>query len=110
MATTSPDEIYKRGYHPSEVNETPINCLTLSSLMRKYSLDHIDILQMDCEGMDGKIIKHFLHDGIHPAAIHFEHANLHSDERVELRNLMSSHGYDVIEYEYDCLAFQRSLY
>jgi len=110
IATTDPGEIYKRGYNESEVSVTSIPCLTLKSLMQKHSLNHIDLLQMDCEGIDGQIITQFLQDDIHPAAIHFEHTNLHSTERIELRNLLDSHGYDVIEYDYDCLSFQRALY
>jgi hypothetical protein len=78
--------------------------------MGKHELSDIHLLQLDCEGMDALIITHMLQQQILPSAIHFEIANLNTSQLSGIRKTLEANQYQFIEYEFDCLALQESLF
>lgn len=52
-----------------------------------------DLLQIDIEGMDWKILRLFLDAGIRPPIINFEHLHLDQSQRDESRSRIKQEGY-----------------
>lgn len=78
----------------------------LETLLKSADIARVDILQVDCEGMDDKIIRAALDAGIEPAAIHFETANLSAQQHRDLIEVLHQRGYGLIPYPHDCLALK----
>jgi hypothetical protein len=66
--------------------------------MRKYRLETVDVLQIDTEGYDFKILSQFLDAGIEPAVINFESFHLSKDERNGSRRMLTERGYGFLDY------------
>lgn len=69
-----------------------VNGLTMSSLIEKYQLNKIDLLQIDTEGYDYIILKTFPFDKFKPKVIRYEYVCL-KDKVQESINFIQSNGY-----------------
>jgi len=82
-------------------NNTPNNCissskvkaLTIDELIETYSIEHIDLLQIDVEGFDLEIIKMIPFNKIKPRLIKFEYVNLSEIQKNEALLLLNNEGY-----------------
>ena len=90
------------------VTEQPVTCLTLNSLLKKHNPEKIDVLQIDTEGYDFKILRQFDFARYQPAIINMEYVNLSSSEKEECQALLHKNGYVFYEYELDLFAIKRS--
>lgn len=54
----------------------PVQCITLSELVKTYNINHIDFLKIDTEGMDYEIVKQCIDIGYLPKIILLEHIAL----------------------------------
>ena len=79
-----------------------VDIVTLKSLIKKYKFDEIDLLQIDTEGYDFKIINSL--EGIKPKLINFESFRLSSEEWNSFKNFCDSNGYGFIQGTQDTLA------
>jgi FkbM family methyltransferase len=73
----------------------PVNCITFKDLKDKYSINKIDLLQIDCEGYDYDIFKQVWSEGFRPTIVKIEVVNMPKEDLDELTNTLSSTGYDV---------------
>ena len=73
----------------------PVNCITFKDLKDKYSINKIDLLQIDCEGYDYDIFKQVWSEGFRPTIVKIEVVNMPKEDLDELTNTLSSDGYDV---------------
>jgi len=73
----------------------PVNCITFKDLKDKYSINKIDLLQIDCEGYDYDIFKQVWGEGFRPTIVKIEVVNMPKEDLDELTNTLSSTGYDV---------------
>jgi FkbM family methyltransferase len=71
----------------------PVNCITFKDLKDKYSINKIDLLQIDCEGYDYDIFKQVWSEGFRPTIVKIEVVNISTEEIDELTNTLSE--YDV---------------
>jgi len=78
--------------------------VTFSDILKKYRIAEIDILQIDTEGHDGKILRQINFKAISPKVIHFEHKFLSTTEREQCDKLLRSAGYVLEELTYDAIA------
>lgn len=81
-----------------------VQCRTMDSLLSKYGVERIDILQIDTEGYDYNILRLFDFAKYHPAIVHYEHQHLSHADCDAAEELLRSHGYRLRRNTYDTLA------
>jgi FkbM family methyltransferase len=70
-----------------------IQVLSPANLLKTYSIDHINLLQIDTEGFDFEIIKMFLDTNITPGMIIFENTHLSENDLADCQKLLLARGY-----------------
>jgi len=80
--------------------------ITINELMYKYNVKKVDLLHIDAEGHEYKILSTINFKTIRPRIIFYEHCNLGMD-REKCRKLLKDNGYSFIELVNDTLAFIR---
>jgi FkbM family methyltransferase len=76
----------------TKVVEIPVETYTLSSLLMKFKIDKIDLLQLDTEGFDYQILLMLDYNLYRPAIIHFEHRHLTPSDCLACMKLLNGHG------------------
>ena len=79
-----------------------VDIVTLKSLVNKYDFDQIDLLQIDAEGYDFKIINSL--GDIKPKLINFEAFRLSIEEWNNFKSYCEANGYGFIQGTNDTLA------
>ncbi len=87
----------------------PVDCLTLSSLVERYGLPRLDLLQVDAEGCELDILRQVDRHGFRPAVVHLEHWALSAADRGALFGLLGERGYLMRMSESDVLAITPAL-
>jgi FkbM family methyltransferase len=82
-----------------------ISTTTLEKIISKYNIRHLDLLQIDTEGYDGKIIKQVDLEILRPRVIQFEHKFVPENERREAKELLLNAGYKIKSLNYNTLAW-----
>ena len=75
----------------SELVEVP--CITLQTLLERHRVETFDILCIDAEGWDFKILRQLDFSRWRPKLIRIEYINLSSDEKSAVAELFDRHGY-----------------
>lgn len=103
---------YEKAIHMFDVTPKPItvNGITPISLLKKYNICKIDLLQIDAEAHDYIILKNYPFDTHRPFIIRFEYVNLNSNFN-ECINLITSHNYEIFfsEDSVDIIAITKSI-
>lgn len=88
--------------------ETEVPVLTFTSLCERHALDRVDIVVIDTEGYDGRLVRAFPFDRFRPRVLVYEHFHLSRTERTGTRAHLHSHGYETLEEGMDtfCLDTQ----
>jgi len=68
--------------------ETQVPVITLKMLLDKWDIRRVDVLVVDAEGYDWKIVCQAIKMGLRPEVILFEHSNLLPEERKEVFRLL----------------------
>lgn len=92
------DERHMKNMGSGETRSITVNSISVATLLRKYSLETVDVLQIDAEGYDFRILSQFLDAGIEPAVINFESFHLSRDERHGSRSVLTERGYGFLDY------------
>lgn len=87
---SEPEEIIER----SEVE----SCQSREILQESDMMDNIDVIQVDAEGIDNKIVYSFLDAGIYPNIINIEKKYLSNSEIEIFNNRLKSSSYEVYDY------------
>jgi len=66
--------------------------ITVDTVLRRFGIDEIHLLQIDCEGYDLVILSRFL-ARTHPALVHFEHFHLPQLDRQAAREMLNDDYY-----------------
>lgn len=93
---------FKLGEEAIIEEKTPV--LLLKDLYAKYTLSNIDILQLDTEGYDAKIIRTIDFEHIVPRIIIFEHVNTPVVEYRQLCQSLRKRGYKLYYWDRDTIA------
>jgi FkbM family methyltransferase len=101
---------HKKSNIPSDaIVKEEVEGITFDGLLERYRVNHIDLLQIDAEGYDYRIIKSLPFSTVKPRLINFEHRidqNVMTTAQLgELTTLLISNGYRIIMQENDCLAY-----
>lgn len=82
-------EILGQGISPY-IRETVIKGVTLPELVSKHRIDSINVLHVDTEGYEWKILKQLINITIRPRIILFEHKHLSSEDRRAILKFLES--------------------
>jgi FkbM family methyltransferase len=75
------------------IHEESVQTVTFEEVLETYRLPKIDLLQVDCEGFDGEVVRMFPFHRVVPRFINFEHVHLEQSEKEQLTDWLSSLGY-----------------
>ena len=78
------------------ITSMAVPSLTLASLLRKHAMSQLDILFIDAEGYDGKIVKQ-IDFRQPPGLVIFENARMPAAEREECHQLLACQGYRIAD-------------
>jgi len=107
IASFFPQHLYKFGFKPDQIEQITVSCRTLASIVREYQWDRIDLLQIDAEGYDAKIVEMALKMPVRPRCINFEHGHIPLNDRNMLYPLLKAEDYLVSCDKINALAVQR---
>ncbi|WP_428387780.1 FkbM family methyltransferase [Mucisphaera sp.] len=85
------------------IGET-VQSLTAEAFIEKYNLETIDLLQVDTEGWDARVVNWFLDCEIPIRAINYEHVHLYGAEDSGLISRLKGKGYRLARYGLDTTA------
>ena len=86
-----------------------VEVISPATLMKRYSISDIDLLQIDAEGFDYQVIKIFDIAKTKPKAIVFENMHLSPNEKKECAALFESNDYAWHEFGANTVAMKRPL-
>ena len=90
--------------------EADVECQPLQKVLDRNRVDAIDLLHIDTEGFDYKVLSQVNLKRYKPSVILFEHHLLTDDEFFNARKLLRKNGYRLHQYGNDTLAMRRSLW
>lgn len=74
LASSNRKAVEKNGHgYTGKIKRVVCRAMSVKSLLEKYNVKELTLLQVDAEGMDASIVLMFLRH-IRPSVIHFEHA------------------------------------
>ena len=88
----------------SSIVSEMVPCYSVESLIKRWRLPKIDLLQIDAEGSDGGILAQFNIEVRRPVIINFEHKHLTRGEYVFWLWRLTALGYTVVRCEEDIVA------
>ncbi|MEL6717412.1 MAG: FkbM family methyltransferase [Bacteroidota bacterium] len=86
-----------------------IPVISANTLIKKYNIQQIDLLQIDTEGFDYQVIQFFDIAKNQPKAIIFENVHLSQTDKTACYQLLTNNEYAVKEYGSNTLAMQQPL-
>lgn len=81
--------------------------LTFSQLLTKHGLDKVDLVSIDTEGHDGKIVKQIDFGKWQPEVVMYESEHLAQEEAVECKQLLERNGYTVLDVDGNAVATRK---
>ena len=84
--------------------------ISFGKLLELHDVRHVDIIHIDTEGSDFKVLSTIDFSSIRPAVIVYEHMHLQVAEREASKSLLEANGYSLVVYDGDTLAFRRKVY
>src|SRR5688572_4948675 len=88
--------------------EEDVECLPLQAVLDRNAVDAIDLIHIDTEGFDYKVLSQLDLERYKPSVILFEHDLLPDDEFVKARKLLRGAGYRLLQFGNDILALRRA--
>ena len=88
--------------------EEEIECLPLQAVLDRNGVEAIDLIHIDTEGFDYKVLSQLDLRRYKPSVILFEHHLLPDDEFVKARKLLRGAGYRLLQYGNDILAIRKA--
>jgi FkbM family methyltransferase len=78
----------------ARIRKLQVQCIPFGDVIAAHpDADRIDVLQIDAEGADGRILSAFPFNRIKPAIVHWEIKNMMRCEQEAALDLLCSHGY-----------------
>ena len=77
------------------LEEIEVRCVSFSSLLDRHAVDHIDLLHIDAEGYDAKLLDCFPWQRLEPHYVLYEHDHLSTEERAAAESMLQGRGYQL---------------
>jgi FkbM family methyltransferase len=81
----------------------PVTCVTFDTLCRRHGVEGVDLIHIEAEGYDFRIIQQIDLGRLNPRILMFEHHHLSAADRIACRALLEKHGYEGFREELDTL-------
>ncbi|MEB2776892.1 FkbM family methyltransferase [Algoriphagus sp. D3-2-R+10] len=88
------------------ISYNEVSVISPDTLIKKYQISKIDLLQIDAEGYDLEVIKIFDIAKTQPEAIIFENENLNPKDLKSCYNMLTENGYQLAKFGRDTLALK----
>mgnify|MGYP001206137934 FL=1 len=88
ISSFSKKHLLKHGISKSHIKKEKVNSISINSLLKKYSINQLDLLMVDAEGYDGDIIVDFLSSTSLKPLIIFEYIHINHKKFKKLLNLL----------------------
>lgn len=98
--------LLRSGFPLQKIEKINVKGISFISLVEKYNILDLDILQVDAEGADYEIVKSVLNSGYKPKIINYESLHLNKNDRENIRHLLADKGYSFLETNKDTIAVQ----
>lgn len=89
---------------PEIIETIEVTCWSMQSLVTHYDVTYVDLLQIDTEGDDLKVLKAFDFMQFKPRIVQFEHRHLALNDQATAIKLLKSHGYRLSTQHDDTIA------
>jgi hypothetical protein len=90
----------------SRLTATEVETLTFDTLLSRYGLEHVDVLQVDTEGYDLQILRQFDIPRRLPAIVQYEHKHLSRPDREAAAEILVGSGYRLAVAGFDTVAYR----
>lgn len=84
------------GVRASELERVVVPAMRLDDLIARHQMANLDLLQIDCEGYDGEVLKSIDLNLHRPRLIQFEHGHMKRVDLDGLEQRLASHGYRLL--------------
>ncbi len=95
--------LISRGLPEEAIEEIYVEVVTIPSLLDKHGIKVVNMLQVDTEGFDYRIVKAVLNAGLRPEIINYEHCDISRAEQVECKRMLYDIGYRFTDVGIDTL-------
>ena len=85
-----------------------VRVLSMSTLLSQHKLEACDLLQIDTEGYDCRLVQYAIRAGLRPAVINYEFIHVQPEERARCKRLLADHGYSFLDIGRDTLAVRET--
>lgn len=97
VSSLRPDVVARQGGVASRALErVVVPALRLDALIERHHFEAIDLLQIDCEGYDGEVLRSIDLARHRPRLIQFEHGHIPRPQLTALERRLQSHGYRLL--------------
>jgi FkbM family methyltransferase len=90
----------------AHIREIQVDCVSLTTLLRRHGLSALDLLHVDAEGADFEVLRSLDFDYCAPDILLFEHGHLPRAEQAACGEFLVRHGYRWLYEGRDCLALK----
>lgn len=87
------------GPHEKRTVGEEVPCLSVATLLERHALERLDLLVIDSEGWDWRILRQFDLKRLEPKLILYEHQHLSPEDRNQASRFLSERGYDLAATE-----------
>jgi len=88
------NHLIKHGVKSNHIIKKKINCISIINLLKKYSIEELDILFIDAEGYDGDIVIDFFNNSQHEPILIFEYIHIKNKILKELIEMLNEKKYN----------------
>ncbi len=94
-------------FDKTKIKEVVVPCMSAKEIIDKYSIKHVDFLQIDTEGYDWEIVTDFIENAnILPDVLNFE--IIHLDKSINYTKYLFKKGYNnLIKHRRDALFYKQ---
>lgn len=92
--------------HAGEIEEVTVSTMSLPTLIEQTGSEDVDLIAIDAEGYDGRIVRALLTSGVRPAFVLYENLMMTKPERLTIRQLLNQQGYRSLALGQDTLAYR----
>ncbi len=85
--------------------EEAVPCLSVATLVERHSIAHLDLLVIDTEGWDWRVLQQFDLSRLQPKLVLYEHQHLSPNDRESAHRFLEQHAYEWVETEGDTIAW-----
>ena len=88
------------------ISKKLVRCETLTSVLDRYHVSHLDLLHIDAEAHDYQVLQSLNFKRFSPRLILYEHTNL-GDETPAARSFLQANGYRLVDCGVDTMAVKK---